>query len=37
MPNAEQALLQFVDVVEPRLVSSLLDEDPYLLVEQTTV
>jgi len=36
-PNAEQALLQFVDVVQLQLVNSLPNDAPYLLVEQTKV
>jgi len=35
--NAEQALLQIVDVVEPRRVNSLLDDATYVSVKQTMV
>jgi len=36
-PNVQQALLLFVSVMHSQLINSLLDDIPYLVVDQTEV
>jgi len=37
MPNVQQTLLQFINVVHPRLIDSLLDDAPHLVVDRVEV
>ena len=37
MPNMQQTLLQFINVVNPRLIDSLLDDAPYVVVDRVEV
>jgi len=37
VPNMQQVLLQFINVVHPRLIDSLLDDAPYLIVDKVEV
>jgi len=37
MPNMQQTLLQFINVVHPRLIDSLLDDAPHLVVDRVEV
>jgi len=37
MPNMQKTLLQFISVVHPRLIDSLLDDVAYLVVDRVEV
>ena len=37
LPNMQQTLLHFITVVHPRLVDSLLDDAPHLVVDRVEV
>jgi len=37
MPNMQQTLVQFINVVHPRLIDSLLDDVPYIVVDRVEV
>jgi len=37
MPNMQQTLVQYINVVHPRLIDSLLDDVPYIVVDRVEV